>query len=150
MDLNEIKKLVRLVESSDIEELEIEEEEFLIRITKRSAPVAGSVQPVQHSLIPQPVAAATFPPDPASLPQASGAEITSPMVGTFYRSPSPDAPPFVKEGDTISTGQVLCIVEAMKLMNEIEAETSGKIVKILVENGQPVEFGQPMFIIEKA
>lgn len=153
MDLNVIKKLVKLVESSDIEELEVQDEGFQVRVSKSKAGAASVPQTiVQAPPATQPGQVPAPPPSESPVPSgtAQGTEILSPMVGTFYRAPAPDAEPFVKEGDTIQTGQVLCIVEAMKLMNEIEAEISGRILKILVENGQPVEFNQPLFLVEKA
>jgi acetyl-CoA carboxylase biotin carboxyl carrier protein len=160
MDLNQIKRLIKLVESSNIEELEIQEEGFQVRITK-----GKSESNIQYTAnIPQMVQPASNPPHhvhqeahihEAHLKNVEGEksenlmEICSPMVGTFYKSPAPDSGPYVKEGDIIQPGQVLCIVEAMKLMNEIEAEISGKIVKILVEDAQPVEYNQPLFLVEK-
>jgi len=149
MDLSEIKRLIRLVERSQIEELEIQEEGLQIRITKSrdiaAPPVQAAPQPVPLN---QPVAPVR---DSESGERSDNLiEIKSPMVGTFYRSPSPDANPYVKVGDSIESGKILCIIEAMKLMNEIESEISGKIVKILVENAQPVEYNQTLFLVEKA
>lgn len=153
MDLNQIKKLVKLVESSQIDELEIQEEGLQIRVTK-SKSVGGVVMPQQviqaaPQVAPAPAPQAAPPPAPASA-SANTVEILSPMVGTFYAAPSPDSAAYVKEGDSIQPGKILCIVEAMKLMNEIEAEISGRIVKVLVENAQPVEYNQPLFLVEKA
>lgn len=149
MDLNVIKKLVKLVESSEIEELEVQDEGFQVRVCKSRPGSASVPQTIVQAPPPaQPAAPAAESAAPSGTAQAT--EILSPMVGTFYRAPAPDADAFVKEGDTIQTGQVLCIVEAMKLMNEIEAEISGRILKILVENGQPVEFNQPLFLVEKS
>ena len=157
MDLTEIKRLVRLVESSAISELEITQEGFQIRIQKSSP--SQLVQPFAvHPAAPPPHAFPHVPKEApvkevhAVEPGASSSdllEIRSPMVGTFYRAPAPDASPYINIGDQITPGQVLCIVEAMKLMNEIEAEITGKVVKILVENAQPVEFNQPLFLVEK-
>lgn len=150
MDLNVIKKLVKLVETSQIEELEVQDEALQVRVSKsKSGVMVSSPQPAMQ--IPQAVSTV---PSAASETDAApdlseGTKILSPMVGTFYRAPAPDADPFVKEGDSIRAGQVLCIVEAMKLMNEIESEVPGRILKILVENGQPVEFNQPLFLLEK-
>jgi len=156
MDIKSIKELVKLVEKSDIHELDIQEKELQIRIVKNTnAPQV--VSQIQH--IPAPVQQPSAPvTDSGQNLQAQTSdtrpdnviEIPSPMVGTFYRASAPDSAPYVKEGDTISKGQVLCIIEAMKLMNEIEAEISGKIVKILVENGEPVEYNQPLFLVEKS
>ena len=156
MDLAEIKRLIKLVERSQIEELEIQEEGLQIRITKErcmaASPTVFAAPPVQVAPQPvpenQPVAPAR---DSASGEKADNLiEIKSPMVGTFYRSPSPDANPYINVGDSFESGKILCIIEAMKLMNEIESEISGKIVKILVENAQPVEYNQTLFLIEKA
>ena len=154
MDFNDVKRLVKLVESSNIEELAIEEEGFQIRVTKSRpgipVPVQQPIHTVQAPATPAPpVQIAAAPPKHSeSLPDHL-VEIKSPMVGTFYRAPSPDAQPFVKEGDSVQSGQVLCIIEAMKLMNEIEAEVAGRIVKILAQNAHPVEFSQPLFLVEK-
>ena len=152
MDLKELKALLRLMESHDVEELELEEGGKRIRLRRRSpeAPAhRGQILPAGH--LPGQTAAAT-----PLLPAAGGGEasglipVESPMVGTFYRAPAPGAEPYVKEGDLIHKGTVLCIIEAMKLMNEIEAEVSGRIVKIPIENGHPVEFGQTLFLLEPA
>ena len=157
MDLNFYKKLIRLVESSNISEFSVEEGDTKIKIIKQSQYAAQVVhQPVmqrqdvistgsvQHSEQTTGQTKADKPAEKSNL-----YEIKSPIVGTFYRAPSPDADPFIKVGDSISQGSVLCIVEAMKLMNEIEADVSGKVVKILVENGTPVEYNQPLFLVEK-
>jgi len=138
------KQVVDLAMAHDLAELEVESGGLRVRVVRRHAPTAVS----------PPSAAA-----PLALPQTEGAErgadvalgtvtIEAPMVGTFYRATSPETAPFVSEGDTIKEGQTLCIIEAMKLMNEIESKLSGRIVKILVENAQPVEFGQPLFLVE--
>jgi len=154
MDLKEIKSIIKLVEISDIAELEIHEKDFQIRVTKGHS---TSVNPVvAQSLAPSQVQPASAPAEqapptqPAAQADSNLIEIHAPMVGTFYRASAPDAEPYVKEGDDIQSGRVLCIIEAMKLMNEIEAEVSGKIVKILVDNAQPVEYNQPLFLVEKA
>ncbi|MDL5026694.1 acetyl-CoA carboxylase biotin carboxyl carrier protein [Vibrio gigantis] len=149
MDIRKIKKLIELVEESGISELEISEGEESVRISRNStAPVA----PVQYAAAPAPVAAA-----PAAAPVAAeaaapavpaGHQVLSPMVGTFYGAPSPDAKPFVKVGQSVTAGETLCIVEAMKMMNQIEADKSGVVTAILVEDGQPVEFDQALVIIE--
>jgi acetyl-CoA carboxylase biotin carboxyl carrier protein len=149
MDLRKLKTLIDLVESSGIAELEIQEGEERVRITRAS-------QQPPHALMahPQPIAAHAPPtaiaPAPAEAPAApveEGHTVKSPMVGTFYRAASPGGAPFVEIGDTVAQGDTLCIVEAMKLMNEIEADASGVVKAILAENGQPVEFGQPLFLI---
>jgi len=146
MDLRKLKTLIELVESSGIAELEINEGEERVRITR-----AGASAMQQVIAAPQPVAApaavpAAAPAAPAE-PAAEGHVVKSPMVGTFYRAASPGAKAFVDVGQNVNSGETLCIVEAMKLLNEIEADKTGVIKAILVENGQPVEFGQPLFII---
>ena len=149
MDLRKLKTLIDLVETSGIAELEIQEGEERVRITRtvpqRQQPVAFQAAPHAVPAALAPVAAPTEPAAPAA---PEGHTVKSPMVGTFYRSASPGAPAFVEIGDTVAQGDTLCIVEAMKLMNEIEADAAGTIKAILVENGQAVEFGQPLFIIE--
>ena len=158
MDLKEIRQLIKMVENSDISEFELEQEGKKLRITKNSESTPVYVQsnapavPVSAAS-PQPAPVTDIPPAAAPVEEkvpSNVVEIRSPMVGTFYRSPSPDADPYVSVGQQVEIGQVLCIVEAMKLMNEIENEVSGKIVKILVENSQPVEYNQVLFHIEPA
>jgi acetyl-CoA carboxylase biotin carboxyl carrier protein len=153
MDIRKIKKLIELVEESGIAELEIAEGEESVRISRNStAPVA----PIQYAAPAAPAAAApaiapAVAPAMASeepAPVAAGHQVLSPMVGTFYGAPSPDAKPFVKVGQQVSAGETLCIVEAMKMMNQIEADKSGVVAAILVEDGQPVEFDQPLVVIE--
>jgi len=154
MDLDLIKKLVKIVDSSGVTDLELEENGLKIKIAKkvRSAQVITQAQiPVASA---QPAASTAD----GTAKQKSEAEavatnlheIRSPIVGTFYRAPAPDADSYIQVGSDVSAGSVLCIVEAMKLMNEIESDVSGKIVKILVENGKPVEYNQPLFLIELA
>lgn len=149
MDLRKLKTLIDLVAESGISELEVHEGEGKVRIVK--APVQGSAPPVQYA--PAPVIAAPAPAAPAPAPVApvpvvpTGNIVTSPMVGTFYRSPGPGKPAFVELGKTVKATEPVCIIEAMKLLNEIEAGFDGVIKEILVENGQPVEFGQPLFVI---
>ena len=152
MDIRKVKKLIELLEESGIDELEICEGEESVRISRHSnRPVQYTPQPMQVAA-PAPVAAPAAP-VPAAAPAApaaaalSGHVVRSPMVGTFYRASSPDAKAFVEVGDTVKEGQTLCIVEAMKLLNEIESDASGVVKAILIENGQPVEFGEPLFII---
>ncbi|HMA32826.1 MAG TPA: acetyl-CoA carboxylase biotin carboxyl carrier protein [Casimicrobiaceae bacterium] len=153
MDLRKLKTLIELVETSGIAELEIQEGEERVRITRT---VAASQQTVMLHAAPQgpgaPVPAPAAAVVPAVVAAAAPAEpeghvVKSPMVGTFYRSASPGAKAFVEVGDTVAQGDTLCIVEAMKLMNEIEADAAGTVKAILVENGQAVEFGQPMFVL---
>ncbi|EDK28726.1 acetyl-CoA carboxylase biotin carboxyl carrier protein subunit [Vibrionales bacterium SWAT-3] len=151
MDIRKIKKLIELVEESGIAELEISEGEESVRISRNgTAPVAA---PIQYAAAPAPAAAAA--PAQAAAPEAAeapaapaGHQVLSPMVGTFYGAPSPDAKPFVKVGQQVNAGDTLCIVEAMKMMNQIEADKSGVVTAILVEDGQPVEFDQALVIIE--
>jgi len=150
MDLRKLKTLIELVESSGIAELEISEGEERVRITR--TPGANMQQvyaapPVQvGALAPQQVAAAA-PAEAAKPAEPEGHVVKSPMVGSFYRCPSPGAKSFVEVGQSVNAGDTLCIIEAMKLLNEIEADQSGVIKAVLVENGQPVEFGQPLFVI---
>ncbi len=151
MDIRKVKKLIELLEESGIDELEIHEGEESVRISRHSKQLAA---PQQFYAPQAPVAAAPAAPAAAAAPAAeapavepSGHLVRSPMVGTFYRSPSPSAPSFAEVGQTVKAGDVLCIVEAMKMMNHIEADKSGVIQAILVDNGQPVEFDQPLFSI---
>lgn len=155
MDLRKLKTLIDLVAESDISELEVTEGEGKVRIVKASAQPAQQVmympqQTVQHSN-PAPAASAAAPvaavvaPTVAEVP--AGHIVKSPMVGTFYRSSAPGSAPFAEIGTTVKDGDTLCIIEAMKLLNEIESDFSGVVKQILVENGQPVEFGQPLFVI---
>jgi acetyl-CoA carboxylase biotin carboxyl carrier protein len=152
MDLRKLKTLIELVETSGIAELEIQEGEERVRITRAGMPVhtAAGMIPVQ-GLVPTaavPAGAAAMGSEPAGVPAHEGHVVKSPMVGTFYRAASPGAKPFVEVGDTVAQGDALCIIEAMKLMNEIEADAAGTIKAILVDNGQAVEFGQPLFVID--
>ena len=156
MDLRKLKTLIDLVAESDIAELEVTEGESKVRIVKSSGAPQSQVVMMQPQSMPQTVtapAAAPVAAAPAAAPVAAapaepeGHIVKSPMVGTFYRSSSPGNPPFVEVGATVKEGDTLCIIEAMKLLNEIDADASGVIKQILVENGQPVEFGQPLFVI---
>jgi acetyl-CoA carboxylase biotin carboxyl carrier protein len=151
MDLKELKALLRLMEGNEVEELELEEGGRRVRIRRRSAQPAVvpasslPMAPVVHASMQLPAAAAI----PPTAPETAGLiPIEAPMVGTFYRAPAPGAEPYVKEGDVVQKGTVVCIIEAMKLMNEIEAEVKGRVARIVVENGQPVEFGQSLFLLE--
>lgn len=151
MDLRKLKTLIDLVSGSGVAELEITEGEDRVRIVNRNGAAPVQVhQPVTVAQpMPVPVPAPEVAPAPApTAPQQTGTPLTSPMVGTFYRAPSPGADPFVKVGDTVKKGQVVCIIEAMKLLNEVEADMDGTVKEVCVENGQPVEFGQSLFIIE--
>ena len=157
MDLRKLKKLIDLVQESGIAELEITEGEEKVKIVKGGAVSVspGAVAPTPAPVAPAPApAAASAPGTPAAVAPAEpaagqeGHVLKAPMVGTFYRSSSPDAKAFVEVGQPVKEGQTICIIEAMKLMNEIEADASGTVKAILVENGQPVEYGQPLFVIE--
>ncbi|MFA3782975.1 acetyl-CoA carboxylase biotin carboxyl carrier protein [Melioribacteraceae bacterium 4301-Me] len=158
MDINLIKRLIKIVEQSNITEFSVQEGDLKVRISKNTNSNSQAKYQVVTEALPQANQLST----PANVElqkQASTEkevetsinlhEIRSPIVGTFYRAPAPDADPYVQVGDTVSPGTVLCIVEAMKLMNEIESDVSGRIVKILVENATPVEYNQPLFLIEK-
>jgi len=152
MDLRKLKTLIDLVSDSNVSELEITEAEGKVRIVKGGVPMVQTCAPVQK--YPAPAAQAASAPIPAAetavvAPEATaGHAVKSPMVGTFYRSSSPGAKPFVEVGDSIKAGETICIIEAMKILNEIEADKSGTVSKILCENGQAVEYGQPLFIID--
>jgi acetyl-CoA carboxylase biotin carboxyl carrier protein len=155
MDLNHIKKLIKLLESSEVTDLEVEENGVRIKLAKKTRVTQTVTMPNFQAPVPavqQPSAVAAPKTESSAASEESSAhglhEIKSPIVGTFYRAPAPDADSYVQVGDNISVGSVLCIVEAMKLMNEIESDVSGKIVKILVENGKPVEYNQPLFLIQ--
>jgi acetyl-CoA carboxylase biotin carboxyl carrier protein len=162
-DLNYIKKLIKIIDSCDINEIEIDEGDTKLRVVKsRPQQTADVPQVINYTpaaiplMQPQPAAANETPQPKAEVkeePKASGKnliEVRSPIVGTFYRAPSPNADPYVQVGQSVTIGTVLCIIEAMKLMNEIECEAEGKIAKILVENAQPVEYNQVLFLIEPA
>ncbi|KJM16175.1 acetyl-CoA carboxylase [Enterobacter roggenkampii] len=154
MDIRKIKKLIELVEESGISELEISEGEESVRIS-RAAPAASFpvmqqayAAPVQQPALSATVAPAAAEAAPAAAAEISGHIVRSPMVGTFYRTPSPDAKAFIEVGQKVNVGDTLCIVEAMKMMNQIEADKSGTVKAILVESGQPVEFDEPLVVIE--
>lgn len=162
MDLKQIQELIDAINNSNIGELSIEQGDFKLTLKQLQTsemqfvamPQAPTMQPLPQSVAqpaiaaPQPVAPVTAPPPAA--PAAAGNTITikSPMIGTFYRSPSPDKPSFVNVGDEIKAGKVICIIEAMKLFNEIESEVSGRIVKVLIDDASPVEYDQPLFLVE--
>jgi acetyl-CoA carboxylase biotin carboxyl carrier protein len=155
MELKDIQSLIRFVSASGVDEVSIERKDFKLSIKKTGKTtevVAVAAAPQQVSAAPAPAAAPVaeiaVAPAPIAAPASNLKEIKSPMIGTFYRSSSPDKPSLVNVGDTIEVGQVLCIVEAMKLFNEIESEISGKIVKVLVDDATPVEYDQPLFLVE--
>ncbi len=149
MDINEIKKIVELMQEHDLSKFELEEEAFRLALVRGQGDDVKMVAPLPTAA-PAPVAAPASPaaPAPAAEEDDGTVEITSPIVGTFYRSGSPDAPPFASVGDSVGPDSVVCIVEAMKVMNEIKAEVKGVITKILVENASPVMFGQPLFKVK--
>lgn len=149
MDLRKLKTLIDLVSDSNVSELEITEAEGKVRIVKSSgAPLVIHQPAVTMAVAPAPVPTAAAPaPEVAPATEASHA-VKSPMVGTFYRSASPGAKPFIEVGDVVKEGQTICIIEAMKILNEIEADKSGTVSKIMCENGQAVEYGQPLFLID--
>ena len=152
MDLRKLKTLIELVESSGIAELEIEEGEERVRITRAVAAATASTVVVPAAL---PAAVSAMSPQAAAAPpaaapapvEAEGHQVKSPMVGTFYRAASPGSKPFIEIGDSVEVGDTLCIIEAMKLINEIESDKAGVVKQVLIENGQPVEFGQPLVVI---
>ena len=154
MDLRKLKKLIDLVQESGIGEIEITEGEEKVRISRQAAaPPMVMAHPGMQPMMampagPAPSASGPSAPAAGAAPEQQGHSLKSPMVGTFYRAPSPGAPSFVEVGQSVTKGQTLCIIEAMKLLNEIESDVAGTIKAILVENGQPVEYGQPLFLIE--
>ncbi|QSA96695.1 acetyl-CoA carboxylase biotin carboxyl carrier protein [Methylococcus sp. EFPC2] len=150
MDIRKIKKLIELIEESDIAEIEIREGEESVRLSRYGAnanPALVAAAPSFVAAAPQ-LAAAAAPAVPAQPEEPAGHIVRSPMVGTFYRAPSPGAKVFVEVGQRVEAGSTLCIIEAMKILNQIEADKSGVVVKVLVEDAQPVEYNQPLFVIE--
>jgi acetyl-CoA carboxylase biotin carboxyl carrier protein len=159
MDIRKVKKLIELLEESGIAEIEIHEGEESVRISRGSTAAVPqtTINVPQQAAVPVAQAPAPVSSHPAAVESTAsndysseGHVITSPMVGIFYTSPSPEEPVFVSKGQTVKTGDVICIIEAMKIMNQIESDTEGKLVRVLVENGEAVEYGQPLFIIEKS
>lgn len=149
---DKLKEIIYILENSDVNEIEVNFWGRKYRVTKSAGAVATAQPiapaPVQQAPPSAPVEAPTADAAPAPAADVSGEELLSPMPGTFYSSPTPDDPPFVSEGDTVKKGQTLCIIEAMKIMNEIEAEFDGKVTLIKVKNGEPVEYNQPLFLID--
>jgi len=144
MSLKEVKEIIKLIQDTDIEEIELERKGFRVRLRKKGSPIFSPLPPARQL-------ATTMAPKALDVVAKGGDNlitIESPMVGTFYRAPAPGAEPYVREGDVVEKGTVLCIIEAMKLMNELEAEIKGRIISILVENAQPVEYGQALFLLE--
>jgi acetyl-CoA carboxylase biotin carboxyl carrier protein len=158
MDIRKIKKLIELLQESDLAEIEVQEGEESVRISRVGKTVQTMVTPIVHPVTngqPQAPAAAAPAAAPGSAPAApaqpelpKGHVITSPIVGSFYRAPAPGAPPFVEVGQRVKVGDTLCVIEAMKMLNQIESDKEGTVAAVLVENGQPVEYGQPLFAIE--
>lgn len=153
MDIRKVKKLIELLEESGIAEIEIREGEETVRISRQNPnmpmmPMSYMMPPAAAPAAAAPVAAPTVSAESAKPAVPAGHTVKSPMVGTFYRAPSPGAKAFVELGQSVSAGETLCIIEAMKMLNQIECDKAGKIAAILVENGQPVEYGQPLFVIE--
>ena len=150
MDISDLKEILRILEAQDITEFELEQDGVKLRVCRRSsapapAPAAGIAL---TTLVPTAAPPAALPPPPAAEPAENGTLVKSPIVGTFYRAADPNSPPFASLGDRVKVGQVLCIIEAMKLMNEIEAEVSGVIVKRFIENSHPVEYGETLYAVK--
>lgn len=156
MDLEQIERLLEIVANSGMAEVEVEDEELRVMVRAHSfnpspQPAVGATAPPSASAAPHAAVSESAPTSAAEAPPTTSGEIVkAPIVGTFYRAPNPDADPFVKVGDTVGVGDVLCIIEAMKLMNEINSEVAGVVREILVEDAEPVEFDQPLFVIEPA
>ena len=150
MNIKEIKEMINLMNENGLAELEVEKDDMRIRLKKTANGFEGfdGAQPLQGQNVPIAAAKAQNVQEPEEKSTVKTVEIKSPMVGTFYRAPNPEAPSYVEVGQTIEPGQVICIIEAMKLMNEIKSEIKGKILEILVDNAEPVEFGQSLFIID--
>jgi len=152
VDIRKVKKLIELLEESGISEIEISEGEESVRISRYPQPGTVSVAAAPMAFAAQtaaPAAPAAGPAPPLPAPASRGQQVTAPMVGTFYNGPAPGAKPFVEIGSEVKAGDTLCVIEAMKMMNQIEPEFAGRVVSVLVENANPVEFGQPLFIIEE-
>ena len=158
MDIADLKEILRILEAQDITEFELEQDGVKLRVCRASASASAATAPaVAYLAAPAPAVPATLPPAVAAPvvpavaePAENGTVVKSPIVGTFYRSPDPNAQAFVSVGDKVKVGQILCIIEAMKLMNEIESELAGEVVKVHPENGQPVQYGDPLFTIRPA
>ncbi len=148
MDIRKVKKLIELLEASSVDEIEIKEGEESVRISRNTGAPIAMAAPVAAPAMPAPAALAPAPVIPEAAAPSGANAVKSPMVGTFYRSPSPDAAPFVEVGQNVRVGDVLCIVEAMKMMNQIEADRAGTVTAVHAENGDPVEFDQPLITVE--
>jgi acetyl-CoA carboxylase biotin carboxyl carrier protein len=149
LDISDLKEILRILEAQDITEFELEQDGVKLRVCRSSSGPAPAAGMALTTLAPPAATppAALPPPPPAAEPAENGTLVKSPIVGTFYRAADPNSPPFVSVGDRVKVGQVLCIIEAMKLMNEIEAELAGEIARIHLENGQPVQYGDPLFTV---
>lgn len=147
IDIEQVQEIIRLAEASELIELEVETPALTVRV-RRAADGRRGLRPEAASAAADPTPAATAGASPVDQSLNHLEPLIAPMVGTFYRAPSPDAPPLINEGDMVSEGQVVCIIEAMKLFNEIQAEKPGRVVRILVENASPVEYGQPLFLLD--
>lgn len=148
MDLRKIKTLIQLLQESELAEIEVKDGEESVRLSRAATATAAPAAPAFAAAAAPPTSPEPAPaPAPAPPAQPEGEQVTSPMVGTFYAAPSPTSPPFVKVGDSVNAGDVLCVIEAMKTMNHIESEYSGEVAAVLVENSEPVEYDQPLFII---
>ena len=149
MDIRKVKKLIELLDDSGIAEIEITEGEESVRISRYAASAPVAAAPVAMAAAPAAAPAPSEPAAPAEAPEEDGYEVTAPMVGSFYAASSPGAAPYVQVGDRVNEGDTLCIIEAMKMMNQIEADVSGVIKSIRIQNGEPVEFGQVLFVIDQ-
>jgi acetyl-CoA carboxylase biotin carboxyl carrier protein len=153
VDIRKVKKLIELLEESGLSEIEISDGEESVRISRYPTPGTVTTQappPAPAAAAPPPAPQASAAAVPEAIAPARGQQVTAPMVGTFFSGPAPDAKPFVEIGSEVKPGDTLCVIEAMKMMNQIESEFAGRIVSVLVENGNPVEFGQPLFVIEES
>lgn len=148
MNIKEIKEVINLMNENGLTEIELEKDGLKIRIKKGAGGERVDVEQIVQKALSGPAVHEVHAEQPVPPPRSKNLEIKSPMVGTFYKAPSPDSPPFVKVGDNVDVGQVVCIIEAMKLMNEIKSEVKGKVAAVLVENADPVEFGQTLFLVE--
>jgi acetyl-CoA carboxylase biotin carboxyl carrier protein len=157
VDISDLKEILRILEAQDITEFELEQDGVKLRVCRAAAPAPASVLPAAPPtlavapVLPAPAPSTAGPAEASPVPEPgeNGTVVKSPIVGTFYRAPDPNSPPFASVGDRVKVGQVLCIIEAMKLMNEIEAEVAGEVVRVHPENGQPVQYGDPLFTIRR-
>jgi acetyl-CoA carboxylase biotin carboxyl carrier protein len=150
MDIRKVKKLIELLEESSIAEIEIHEGEESVRVSRHGSGPVQVMQPAEAQAVPRPAAGVERPAVPQPPAEPEGHIVRAPMVGIFYTGPAPGRPPFVEIGQSVRQGEVVCIIEAMKIMNQIEADASGVIVRVLAENGDPVEYGQPLLLIRES